>query len=148
MQPVVIFPKINLADFAPVPEPHRFSSWVLSFKPQGTVVLNEAFRRELKRHTDQLDLGFEISTTDPRIMRLFVTDNPNYRFSNSGSGKKDPALTRTLVERGITLPAHYEITWHANINSWIARSGGALVATAAKDSVGITRARNGAKYAA
>jgi len=130
---------LDLNDFEPVSDPLRKPSWVITINPRGHIALNNAFQSELIKHTSDLNLGFAIHKTDPRIMRIFLTETPNYTFNKSGSGKNDTDFTRMLVERGITLPARYEISWVEELNSWIAQSNTGLNPNAVKDSINATR---------
>ena len=112
--------EINLEDFEPIPEAiNNFPALAVSVLPSGDVRLNERFQRELAKHLDSFNLGFEISKKDTRILRIFITDTPNYRFPKNGK-KKDKDFTRTLVESGIVLPAKYIAEWHEEFASWIA----------------------------
>ena len=111
---------INLEDFEPIPEAmNDFPSLAISVLPSGDVRLNDRFQRELAKHVDSFKLGFEINKKNKRILRIFITDTPNYTFPKNGK-KKDRVFTKTLVESGVVLPAKYIVEWHEEFASWIA----------------------------
>jgi|GEM_PF-2474121 len=115
-----------LEDFEPIPEAKSLlSCMAINISPNGHISINSCLQREIKKCTDSFKLGFELHKTDKRILRLFVTDSPNYSFLKSGS-KKDPDFTRSLVSSGISLPAKYVAEWNSDLASWIAISDNEL----------------------
>jgi len=111
---------LKLEDFEPIPEArHPQSCFAISILPNGDVRLNDRFQREILRHTDLLKLGFHINGKDPRFLRIFITETPNYSFPKNGS-RKDRNFTQSLVQKGIALPAKYVAEWSEEFASWIA----------------------------
>jgi len=110
----------NPGDFEPIPEVEsRMATCAINIAPSGSVRINDRLLREIRKHTATLNLGFEINRNDARILRLFVSDKPNYTFKKDGL-RCDTKLTKYLVDSGISLPARYVAHWNEGANAWIA----------------------------
>ena len=125
----------NPEDFEPIPEVEStLTACAINIAPSGSVRLNDRLQREIRKHTDVFNLGFEINRKDKRILRLFISDEPNYTFKKDGA-QHDIKLTQYLVDNGISLPARYIVHWDEAMNSWIAILNEEINPSALKDTL-------------
>ena len=142
MNKILAFPNINPDDFEPIPYAGNAARYAISFSARGMVAISEALRTEIKNHTDSFCMGFDINKKDCRILRLYITDTPNYTLGRNFT-KKDIRLTRRLVEGGISLPARYHVQWNEPIHSWIAYFDGDIDTSALNTTIARAKSKRG-----
>ena len=142
MNKIFAFPDIDLADFEPIPDARNVARCAITFSVRGMITFNEAFRAEIKNHTDSFCMGFDINKKDCRVLRLHISEAPNYTFNRTFT-KKDTQLTRRLVEGGVSLPARYCAQWHEPAHSWIACFDGDIDTSALASTVTRAKAKRG-----
>ena len=82
---------------------------------KGLFSMNSAMQKDVG---DQREFRAKTSP-DGRYLALYITEEPNVRFSPKNANVTHMALARHLEEKGIQLPVYYEMEWCQQQQAWI-----------------------------
>lgn len=94
---------------------HHYDIPRVSVTQKGLFSMNGAFRRETGAQR-----RFRVKITpDGRYLVLYPTEPANVCFSAKNGNMTHTALARSLMERGIQLPAIYTVVWSQEQEAWV-----------------------------